>query len=38
MEQHTVLRHDGASADAGVPMYAGVYILGNPFCIDGVYH
>ena len=32
MEQETVLRH------AGVPMYAGVHILGNPFCIDGAYH
>ena len=38
MEQKTVMRHDGASANAGVPMYAGVYILGNPFSIDGVYH
>ncbi len=32
MEQDTVLR------DAGVPTYAGVHILGNPFCIDGAYH
>ena len=32
MEQETVLR----SAD--IPMYAGVHILGNPFCIDGAYH
>ncbi len=38
MEQETVLRHDGASAYADVLMYAGVHILGNPFCIDGVYH
>ena len=32
MEQETVLR----SAD--VPTYAGVHVLGNPFCIDGAYH
>ncbi len=32
MEQDTVLR------DAAVPTYAGVHILGNPFCIDGAYH
>ena len=32
MEQETVLR----SAD--IPTYAGVHILGNPFCIDGAYH
>ena len=32
MEQDTVLR------DAGVPTYAAVHILGNPFCIDGAYH
>lgn len=38
MEQDRVLRHEGASAHAGVPMYAGVHILGNPFCIDGAYH
>ncbi len=31
-EQDTVLR------DAGVPTYAAVHILGNPFCIDGAYH
>ena len=31
MEQELVLR------DAGV-QYAGVHILGNPFCIDGAYH
>ena len=32
MEQDTVLR------DAGASVYAGVHILGNPFCIDGAYH
>ena len=32
MHQETTLR------GAGVPMYAGVHILGNPFCIDGAYH
>ena len=32
MEQETVLR----SVD--VSMYAGVHILGHPFCIDGAYH
>ena len=37
MEQNTILRHDGA-AYADVPVYAGVHILGNPFCIDGAYH
>ena len=37
MEQNTISRHDGA-AYADVPVYAGVHILGNPFCIDGAYH
>ena len=32
MHQETTLR------GAGVPTYAGVHILGNPFCIDGAYH
>ena len=32
MQQETDLR------GAGVPTYAGVHVLGNPFCIDGAYH
>ena len=38
MEQRNHFTEAGASACAGAPTYAGVHVLGNPFCIDGVYH
>ena len=37
MEQDTVLR-DADAARVGGSVYAGVHVLGNPFCIDGAYH